>query len=147
VRAALKQTLPNADIQIDGLGEGVILTGSAASPIDAQQAGDLAARLVGGADKVVNSITVRGRDQVMLKVTVAEVQRSIVKQMGIDLSASMNYGTTAVTFNNSTPFTANNGPLVPTNNLTTSSARRRRCRPRCARWKARAWCGRWRSRT
>jgi pilus assembly protein CpaC len=120
VRAALKQTLPNADIQIDGLGEGVILTGSAASPLDAQQAGDLAARLVGGADKVVNSITVRGRDQVMLKVTVAEVQRSIIKQMGIDLSASMNYGTTAVTFNNSTPFTANNGPLVPTNNLTTS---------------------------
>jgi len=27
VRAALKQTLPNADIQIDGLGDGVILTG------------------------------------------------------------------------------------------------------------------------
>jgi pilus assembly protein CpaC len=120
VRAALKQALPNADIQVEGLGDGVILTGSAASPLDAQQAGDLAARLAGGADKVVNSITVRGRDQVMLKVTVAEVQRSIIKQMGIDLSASMNYGTTAVTFNNSTPFTANNGPLVPTNNLTTS---------------------------
>ena len=73
VRAALKQTLPNADIQIEGLGDGVMLTGSAASPIEAQQAGDLAARLAGGADKVVNSITVRGRDQVMLKVTVAEV--------------------------------------------------------------------------
>jgi pilus assembly protein CpaC len=120
VRAALKQTLPNADIQIDGLGDGVILTGSAASPIDAQQAGDLAARLVGGVDKVVNSIAVRGRDQVMLKVTVAEVQRTIIKQMGIDLSASMNYGTAVVNFNNSTPFTANNGPLVPTNSLTTS---------------------------
>ena len=120
VRAALKQTLPNADIQIDGLGEGVILTGSAASPVDAQQAGDLAARLVGGVDKVVNSITVRGRDQVMLKVTVAEVQRSIVKQMGIDLSASMNYGTTAVTFNNTNPFTANSAALVSSNALTTS---------------------------
>ena len=46
---------------------------SASSPIEAQQAGDLAARLAGGADKVVNSIAVRGRDQVMLKVTVAEV--------------------------------------------------------------------------
>jgi pilus assembly protein CpaC len=120
VRAALKQTLPNADIQIEGLGDGVILTGSAANPIEAQQAGDLAARLVGSADKVVNSIAVRGRDQVMLKVTVAEVQRSIIKQMGIDLSASLNYGTTAVTFNNTSPFTANNGPLVPGNNLTTS---------------------------
>ena len=93
VRAALKQTLPNSDIQIEGVGDGVMLSGSVSSPIEAQQAGDLAARLAGGAEKVVNSITVRGRDQVMLKVTVAEVDRSIIKQMGIDLSASLNYGT------------------------------------------------------
>jgi len=120
VRTALKQTLPNADIQIDGLGDGVILTGSVASPIEAQQAGDLAARLAGGADKVVNSIVVRGRDQVMLKVTVAEVARSIIKQLGIDLSANLNYGTTVVNFNNNNPFTVNNGPLVPGNSLITS---------------------------
>ena len=120
VRAALKQTLPSSDIQVEGLGDGVILTGSAASPIEAQQAGDLAARLAGGADKVVNSIVVRGRDQVMLKVTVAEVARSIVKQLGIDLSGSLNYGTAVVNFNNANPFTANTSPLVPGNALTTS---------------------------
>jgi pilus assembly protein CpaC len=106
VRAALKQSLPNADIQIEGVGDGVVLSGSAASPIEAQQAGELAARLVGGNDRVVNSIVVRGRDQVMLKVTVAEVARSVIKQMGIDLTATMNYGTTAVTFDSSNPFTA-----------------------------------------
>jgi pilus assembly protein CpaC len=117
VRAALKQTLPNAGIQIEGVGDGVMLTGSVSSPVEAQQAGDLAARLVGGADKVVNSIAVRGRDQVMLKVTVAEVRRDIVKQMGVDLSASLNYGTTVVKFNNTNPFTANNQPLVPANGL------------------------------
>ena len=115
VRAALKQTLPNADIQIEGVGDGVMLSGSAASPIEAQQAGDLAARLAGGPDKVVNSIAVRGRDQVMLKVTVAEVARSIIKQLGIDLSGSLNYGTTVVKFNNSNPFTANGQPLVAGN--------------------------------
>src|SRR3982074_2016645 len=120
VRAGLKQTLPNAGIQIEGVGDGVMLTGSVSSPIEAQQAGDLAARLVGGADKVVNSITVRGRDQVMLKVTVAEVRRDIVKQMGVDLSASMTSGTTVVKFNNTNPFTANSGPLVPGNGLATS---------------------------
>jgi pilus assembly protein CpaC len=120
LRAALKQTLPNADIQIEGLGDGVMLTGTAASPIEAQQASDLAARLAGGVDKVVNSIAVRGRDQVMLKVTVAEVARSIVKQMGVDLSASLSYGTSAVTFNNANPFTANNAPLVPGNAITGS---------------------------
>jgi pilus assembly protein CpaC len=120
LRAALKQTMPSADIRIEGVGDGVMLTGSVSSPIEAQQAADLAARLVGGPDKVVNSIVVRGRDQVMLKVTVAEVARSIIKQMGIDLSATMNYGNTAVTFNNSNPFTANGAPLVGGNQLQTT---------------------------
>jgi pilus assembly protein CpaC len=115
VRAALRQTLPNAGIQIEGIGDGVMLTGSVSSPIEAQQAGDLAARLVGNKDKVVNSIVVRGRDQVMLKVNVSEVRRDIIKQMGIDLSASMNYGTAVVNFNNNNPFTAYGRPLVSDN--------------------------------
>jgi pilus assembly protein CpaC len=119
VRAALKATLPNADIQIEGVGDGVMLSGTAASPIEAQQAGDLAARLVGGLDKVVNSIAVRGRDQVMLKVTVAEVARSVIKQMGIDLSANLNYGTAVVNFSNANPFTAYGRALTP-NTATTS---------------------------
>jgi pilus assembly protein CpaC len=119
VRATLKQTFPG--VEIEGVGDGVVLTGSVSSPVEAQQAGDVAARLAGGADKVVNNIVVRGRDQVMLKVTVAEVRRDIIKQMGVDLSASMNYGTAVVNFNNSNPFTANNGPLVPGNGVTASA--------------------------
>ncbi|KIZ45156.1 secretin [Rhodopseudomonas palustris] len=117
VRAALKQALPGADIHIEGLGEGVMLSGSVSSPIEAQQAGDLAARLTGDASKVVNSIVVRGRDQVMLKVTVAEVQRNIVKQLGVDLSASMNYGTAVVNFNTKNAFGYSG---TPANSLTTS---------------------------
>jgi pilus assembly protein CpaC len=113
VRAALRESTPG--VKIDGVGDGVILTGSVSSPVEAQQAGEIAARLVGGADKVVNSIVVRGRDQVMLKVSVSEVRRDIIKQLGIDLSASMNYGTAVVNFNNSNPFTANNVPLVSGN--------------------------------
>jgi pilus assembly protein CpaC len=120
VRAALKQLLPAASIQAEGVGEGVMLTGSVSTPIEAQQAGEVVARLVGGAEKVVNSIVVRGHDQVMLKVAVAEVQRSIIKQLGIDLSANMNYGTAVVNFNNSNPFTANGGPLT-SNSLVASA--------------------------
>jgi pilus assembly protein CpaC len=119
VRAALKQALPNSDIQIDGVGDGVVLTGTAATPIEAQQANDLAARLAGSPDKVVNSIVVRGRDQVMLKVTVAEVARSIIKQLGIDLTANLNYGTAVVNFSNANPFTAY-GRTLTSNSLTGS---------------------------
>ena len=120
VRAALKQIMPNSEIQIDGLGDNIMLSGTAASPIEAQQAGDLAAKLAGGQDKVVNSIVVRGRDQVMLKVTVAEVARNIIKQLGIDLNGSLNYGTSVVSFNNNNPFTAYGRALVSGNNITGS---------------------------
>ncbi|GAB1717997.1 MAG: type II and III secretion system protein [Nitrobacter sp.] len=115
LRAALKQLLPDAAIKVDGLGDGVMLSGWAQNPVEAQQAADLAARLAGDPKKVVNNIAVRGRDQVMLKVVVAEVQRDIVKQLGIDLSANMSYGTAVVNFNNSNPFTANGSALVPGN--------------------------------
>ena len=113
VRAALKQTLPDADIRIDGVGDGVMLSGSVASAAESQQAYDLASRLVGDATKVVNGITVRQRDQVMLKVTVAEVRRDIIKQLGINLSASLGYASAVLTTNN--PFTATG--QVPPNSL------------------------------
>ncbi|MBI5261639.1 MAG: type II and III secretion system protein family protein [Bradyrhizobium sp.] len=119
VRAAFRQSSPG--IQIEGVGDSVILTGSVSSPVEAQQAGEVASRLVGSPDKVVNNIIVRGRDQVMLKVVVAEVRRDIVKQMGIDLSASINAGTAVVNFNNSNPFTANGQPLVGSNLLAASA--------------------------
>src|SRR5262249_36811193 len=119
VRSALRQSLPG--VQIEGVGEGVILTGSVSSPVEAQQAGEIAARLVGGAEKVVNSIVVRGRDPVMVKVHVAEVRRDIIKQLGVDLSASMNYGTAVVNFNNANPFTAGGAPLVASNGFSASS--------------------------
>ena len=104
VRGALKQSLPDADLRVEGVGDGVMLSGSVASPSEAQQAYDIAARLVGDGAKVVNGIVVRGRDQVMLKVTVAEVQRDVIKQLGIDLSGSFSYGTATLNFNNANPF-------------------------------------------
>jgi pilus assembly protein CpaC len=112
VRAALKQSLPEADIRIEGVGpDGIMLSGSANSASESQQAFDMATRLVGDATKVVNGITVRGRDQVMLKVTVAEVRRDVIKQLGIDLSGSFNYGTAVVNFNQASSFSATGAAL------------------------------------
>lgn len=127
IRAMLKQVLPNADIRVEGIGPDVVLSGTAGSQVESQTAYDIAARLLdvptstaapAGA-KIVNAITVRGRDQVMLKVVVAEVQRNVIKQLGVDLSANMNYGTAIVKFNNTNPFTANGSPLVSGNAATT----------------------------
>jgi len=63
VRAAFKQAMPDADIRIEGVGEkSVMLTGTATSPAEAQQAFEIAAKLVGSPESVVNGVVVRGRD-------------------------------------------------------------------------------------
>jgi pilus assembly protein CpaC len=114
VRAALKQSMPDADIHIEGVGDGIMLSGTAATAAESQQAYDLASRLVGDGTKVVNGISVRGRDQVMLKVTVAEVRRDVIKQLGIDLSGTFNYGTAVVNLNTQNPFSATGQTLSNT---------------------------------
>ena len=114
IRQAIKEVIPDSDVTIEGIGQGVVLSGTVADDAESQQAYDIAVRLlndgtvntVGQGNKVVNAIVVRGRDQVMLKVTVAEVERDLVKQLGINLSGSLGYGTAVVNFNNTNPFSA-----------------------------------------
>jgi pilus assembly protein CpaC len=119
IRTALKQIMPDSDIRVEGIGDGIVLSGVASSQAEAQQAYDIATRLASdgdgfaslfggtsGSSKIVNNIIVRGRDQIMLRVTVAEVERDVVKQLGINLSGSLGYGTNVVNFNNTNPFSS-----------------------------------------
>ncbi|MPZ41764.1 MAG: BON domain-containing protein [Rhizobiales bacterium] len=111
LRAAIRQALPNSDIRVEGLGEGLVLTGNVATPLEAQTAFDIASRLTGEAAKVVNAITVHGRDQVMLKVTVAEIQRDVIKQLGINLAGQFGSGASVLKFNTDNPFGAHGQAL------------------------------------
>jgi pilus assembly protein CpaC len=57
----------------------------------------------------------------MLKVTVAEMSRNIVKQLGVDLSTSLSSGTSVVSLTNANPFTAYGKNLVDGNNVSLSA--------------------------
>lgn len=59
-------------------------------------------------DLVINLLSIEGEEQVMLKVTVAEVQRTALKQFGINLGALIQSGnfSTAILSQNSLPLTA-----------------------------------------
>ena len=65
VRAVLQKLLPHSDVRVDGVGDGVMLSGSVASAAESAQATDVAAKLVGSADKVVNNLTIRDRKSVV----------------------------------------------------------------------------------
>lgn len=115
VRAALRQMFPEAEIRVEGVGkDGVVLTGTVANQAEAQTAFEVASRLVGG-EKVLNAITVRGRDQVMLKVTIAEVQRDVVKQLGVDLEGTIGNGAASLTFATDNQFAAYGKAITDTN--------------------------------
>jgi len=105
LRGALRQMFPEGNVRVEAIADGVMLSGVVTRPVEAQQVFDLAARLAGDANKVVNNIVVRARDQVMLKVTVGEVQRDVIKQLGINLNGAL--GRSAVlNFTTSNPFSA-----------------------------------------
>ena len=118
IRAALKQLLPGATSPWRASPTASCCPARSPSQVESQQAFDLAVRLAGGADKVVNGITLRGRDQVMLRVTVAEVQRDIIKQLGIDLSGTLSTGQNVLDFTNANPFPVVGQALVNSNGIT-----------------------------
>jgi pilus assembly protein CpaC len=108
LRQILRAAMPTAAITARTVNETIILTGAVDSIEDAQRACDIAkgfaqrvnaggpsgapgasGALAACADgRIVNVLTIRGRDQVMLKVTVAEVERDIAKQLGITTSSA-----------------------------------------------------------
>ena len=92
IKAAIQAAMPGAQIEVRQLNEGIMLTGTVASAEDAAQAATIASKFLGGkTDMIADSITIRGRDQVMLKVQVAEIQRQVLKQLGINLTASTSF--------------------------------------------------------
>ena len=114
-----RRLLPGSNIKTEILNETVILTGSVRSPIDATRASDIASRFIMNPDakaqegdsratrKVINMLAVEAEDQVQLRVVVAEVERSVLKQFGINMAADINAGNFAYQI-----LTANTLPLT-----------------------------------
>ena len=144
----LNRLIPGAVIKVEMLNQTVVLTGTVKNPTDSVRAADIARQFVAtkyetvsqtkfdgatmnstssssndgkGGDPVINMLNVEAEEQVMLKVTVAEVQRSLLKQLGVNLGATINAGNFTTTFltENALPLTAAAGlgtlPLIGVN--------------------------------
>ncbi len=105
--ASLRSVLPEADIDVRPVGDSVLITGSVKSPADSATASDLAGQFVGDKTKVINSLAIAERDQVMLKVTVAEVQRNVAKQLGINWDVNYGIGSAIIGFGSNPAFPFN----------------------------------------
>lgn len=117
--ATINRIIPGSNIKIESFGERIVLSGTARSGDDMQKAVAIASQFAGGENNVANIITLEGSQQVMLKVTVAEVSRETIKQLGINLNGSLGAGglTTGLI---SLPPLGGASNIVPTNSLTAS---------------------------
>jgi pilus assembly protein CpaC len=84
----MKMALPASSIQVQALNDNIVLTGTVGSALESTRAADLAARFASDPKKVINMISVGGGQQVMLKVRIAEMDRNVAKQFGVDLAGA-----------------------------------------------------------
>jgi pilus assembly protein CpaC len=88
--STMNRILPGASIKIEALNDSLILSGGVASLSDADKALQLARSMVSAPEKVVNMLSIASPDQVMLKVRIIEVDRTVIKQLGFNLNAIYN---------------------------------------------------------
>jgi pilus assembly protein CpaC len=81
----LSIAMPEANITATPMNGMVLLTGTVAQPDDAAEAEHLVQAFVGDATQVVSRLRTATPQQVMLQVRVAEVNRSLVREIGVNL--------------------------------------------------------------
>lgn len=107
----ISRFLPSARVNVEAVNDNIVLSGFVPNAAQATQARDLAARYVGNPEFVLNMLTIEGKEQVNLRVTVAEMQRSLIKQLGVDLSSSVDIGSLALSFATQNAFALQGNPL------------------------------------
>jgi pilus assembly protein CpaC len=84
----IHMSFPDTDIKATAINDTVVLSGHVGSAAESSRAQDITAKFAGDDKKVVNVLQIRSSDQVMLRVRVAEMQRSVAKQFGINAAAA-----------------------------------------------------------
>ncbi|MGE0178612.1 MAG: type II and III secretion system protein family protein [Sphingomonas sp.] len=92
VSQLLELAMPEAEIQATTLNNMVLLTGSVASPSDAEEAERLVQAFVGEGTQIVSRLRTATPQQVMLQVRIAEVSRTLVREIGTNLLSRDNSG-------------------------------------------------------
>lgn len=107
----LNRLIPGNAVQAEAVNDSIILTGLVANPAQADQAQRIARAFVSAPEKVLNMLSVAGSDQVTVKARVIEVQRTAVKQLGLDVTAVLNTVGDGLTFGQASTFGVNGSVL------------------------------------
>lgn len=80
----LASLFPNENITAKTVNDDIMLTGHVSNPAVAGRIQEIAARFAGHDEAIVNMMSVEGDQQVMIKVKVLEVSRTVLNELGIE---------------------------------------------------------------
>lgn len=92
IEDALKDLLPDVDIKVSAYRDGVFLNGIVKSAGEATNAEDIVRRFVSADTNITNMLKLRGKQQVVLQVRVAEVERTVRKNLAVSQPFSSGVG-------------------------------------------------------
>ncbi len=145
----MSRLIPNSDVRAQMINDNIILTGTVPSPKDAAKAERLAKVFIQGGEQsgnggttatssgslfedtpesqIVNLLKVDGEDQVHLKVKIVEMQRSVIKALGISTrlggsSGGFNFSTLGRGIPRQAVLATMGGSVSATHGLTTISS-------------------------
>ncbi len=84
----LAKQLPGSKVKAEALNDNVVLGGTASTVREAAIAQDLAQRFAPRPEMVVNGVKIGQSSQVLIKVRVSEMSRTIAKQFGVNVAAA-----------------------------------------------------------
>ncbi len=87
----MQRLVPDGDVEIQSIDGGLVLAGAVATAAESEDARRLAQRFIGEGEEIINRLQITAANQVNLRVRVAEVQRSIMKQLGINWNVAAEY--------------------------------------------------------
>ncbi|WP_158548697.1 type II and III secretion system protein family protein [Parvularcula marina] len=97
IQHLLDKLLPDSRIEVETLNGSIILHGTVDTASEAERAERIAERFA-GTENLVNMLSVREPAQVLLKVRIVEMQRRLIRQLGIDLNGVAQVDSNAVSF-------------------------------------------------
>ena len=119
IQSLVEKLFPDENVKVGSIHDQIILTGAVSNAGNAGKIASLVAHYVGDLQDtegdidsmISNLLEVRGAQQVMLKVKVIEAERSVIKELGVNLNANDPNELAVTTLFGASPFSASNGSV------------------------------------
>lgn len=89
---AIADLMPGRNIAATSIEGGIVLTGMVSSPGEAEDARRLAARFIGANEEIINRLQVNAPNQVNVRVRIAEINKTVLRHLGINWDTAIQEG-------------------------------------------------------